>query len=75
MTANNPYAFDPRPPEKIDPGKWIRFGRQSNECPECRSTIHEFMDSCVDAGTGKTQIMLQCQKCRHVFYVLLRGGR
>ena len=69
MDVVNPYAFDPRPPEKIRPEKWVRRDDGKTCCPRCDSSLSKFLDACVDMNTGEDQIMVSCEKCGHWYYV------
>jgi hypothetical protein len=67
MVGTNPYAFDPRPPEKIDPSKWVSDSKI--RCPMCSYEKLEFMDTCNSSLTGAAMIMVRCKTCSHIFYV------
>jgi len=67
--SDNPYAFDPRPPEKIEPEKWARSGSGATVCPKCGSSQSKLLDACVDMATDEHQVMLQCEDCGHWYRV------
>jgi hypothetical protein len=68
----NPNAYDPRPPEKIDPEKWVHDGL--TRCPKCGSDSYRIHDVGLDPETCQDNALLECHKCDHRFRVSVEAA-